>query len=298
MAAYREHLTASSVLGIGVCSSAIALGFTPVQGVLAGTITGIGGILPDLDSESGRPVREVFGVTAAIAPVVMMRRLSEWGGNTDGAMLLAVLLYATVKYGGATILGILAHHRGMYHSIPAMIISGELAFLGYKSDEFTMKLLMGVGIMIGFFSHLVLDELYAVEWRGVRLRPNKFSGSAIKFVGKSFFANVFTYGLLFFLTYGVWVEGKLEAHLREAGFDIPVQQTPVQKTPVQKRPATRKPTTPMRTTPNSVPTRRTRTRPLNQSVSPPDPLSLIEHQTPRRNNMVPMLARPEGDPFE
>lgn len=210
MAAYREHLTTSCVLGIGVTSGAIALGFTPVQGVLAGTITGIGGILPDLDSESGRPVREVFGVTAALAPLVMMRRLLEWGGNTDGAMLLSVLLYVSVRYGGAMLLGFFAVHRGMYHSIPAMLIAGELAFLGYKSDQLTMKLLMAAGIMVGFFSHLLLDEIYAVEWRGMRVKLNKFAGSAIKLTGKSWPANIFAYGLLFMLTYTVWIDGGLE----------------------------------------------------------------------------------------
>lgn len=214
MAAYREHLTTSCVLGIGVASAAIAIGFTPVQGFLAGTITGIGGILPDLDSESGRPVREIFALTAALAPLVMMRRLLEWGGNTDGAMLLSVLLYISVKYGGAMILGVLAVHRGMFHSIPAMVIAGEIAFLSYKSEQISMKLLMGVGIMIGFFSHLVLDELYAVEWHGLRVKLNKFAGSAVKFSGRSYPANIFTYGLLFTLSYTVWIDGGLQQ-----GFD-------------------------------------------------------------------------------
>ena len=215
MAAYREHLTTSCVLGIGVASSAIALGFTPVQGFLGGTITGIGGILPDLDSESGRPVREIFGVTAALAPVVMMRRLLEWGGNTDGAMLLSVLLYISVKYGGAMLLGVLAVHRGMFHSIPAMLIAGEIAFLSYKSEQISMKLLMGAGIMIGFFSHLLLDEMYAVEWHGLRVKLNKFAGSAVKFSGRSYPANIFTYGLLFTLTYTVWIDGGLQEGLND-----------------------------------------------------------------------------------
>ncbi|MDB5336946.1 MAG: hypothetical protein JWN70_2565 [Planctomycetaceae bacterium] len=213
MAAYREHLTTSCVLGIGVASSAIALGFTPVQGVLGGTITGLGGILPDLDSESGRPVREIFGVTAALVPIVMIRHLLEWGGNTDGAMLLCVMLYVSVKYGGAMLLGVLAVHRGMFHSIPAMLIAGEVAYLGYKSEQISMKLLMGVGIMIGFFSHLVLDELYAVEWHGLRVKLNKFAGSAVKFSGRSYPANIFAYGLLFTLSYTVWVDGGLQKGL-------------------------------------------------------------------------------------
>jgi hypothetical protein len=213
MAAYREHLTTSSLLGVGVCASAFAMGFTPVQGVLAGTITGIGGILPDLDSESGRPIREVFGVTAAFAPLVMTRRLMEWGGNTDGAMLLAVLLYIAVRYGGATLVGVLARHRGMYHSLPAMVITGELAFLGYKSEQIGMKLLMAIGVMLGFLSHLVLDELYSIDWNGGKLRLNKFSGSAVKILGKSWPGNIFAYSLLAVLSYSVWIEGKFEKQI-------------------------------------------------------------------------------------
>lgn len=245
MAAYREHLTTSCVLGIGVASAAIAMGFTPVQGVLAGTITGIGGILPDLDSESGRPVREIFGVTAALAPLVMMRRLLEWGGNTDGAMLLSVLLYVSVRYGGAMLLGILAVHRGMYHSIPAMLIAGELAFLGYKSEQLTMKLLMGVGIMIGFMSHLVLDELYAVEWHGLRVKLNKFAGSAVKLTGRSWPANIFAYGLLFTLSYTVWVDGGLQKGLEDftgTKFALPAEQQPTEEDVIDAdRPSPTKP---------------------------------------------------------
>jgi hypothetical protein len=253
MAAYREHLTTSCVLGVGVASGAIALGFTPVQGVLAGTITGIGGILPDLDSESGRPVREIFGVTAALAPLVMMRRLLEWGGNTDGAMLLAVLLYVAVRYGGATLLGLFAVHRGMYHSIPAMLIAGELAFLGYKSDQITMKLLMGAGIMIGFFSHLLLDELYAVEWRGIRVKLNKFAGSAVKLTGKSWPANIFAYGLLFTLSYTVWIDGGLQRGLQQLSGPM-IEQSPQESEP-QSDPASERPLleTPQ---PQSRPTKR------------------------------------------
>jgi membrane-bound metal-dependent hydrolase YbcI (DUF457 family) len=207
MAAYREHITVSFALGAGVGLGAVfGLGFSPVQGSLAACLTGIGGMLPDLDSESGRPVREIFGVTAALAPMVMMRRLLEWGGDTDGAMLLAVLLYVSIRYGGAIVLGMVAVHRGMFHSIPAMLIAAELTFLGYKSHSLNVKLLMGIGVAIGFMSHLILDEIYAVEWRGVTVKLNKFAGSAVKFFGKSWGANIWTYGLLFTISYAILVD--------------------------------------------------------------------------------------------
>ncbi len=58
MAAYREHITFSTMLGVGYgLGATFALGFTPAQGALAAWLTALGGMLPDLDSESGRPVR-------------------------------------------------------------------------------------------------------------------------------------------------------------------------------------------------------------------------------------------------
>lgn len=210
MAAYREHITVSFALGIGVaCGSVLGLNFTPIQGALAGCLTGIGGMLPDLDSQSGKPVREVFGLTAALAPMLLMRRLLEWGGDTDGAMFLAVILYVAIRYGSARVLGTFSVHRGMFHSIPAMLIAAELAYLGYKSESIHVRALMGIGVAIGFASHLILDEIYAVEWTGVRIKLNKFAGSAVKFFGHSWPANIFTYCLLAFFTYALSIENDI-----------------------------------------------------------------------------------------
>ena len=203
MAAYREHITFSGCLGIAYGAGAtFLLGFSPVQGALAGILTWVAGMLPDLDSDSGKPVREIFGLTAAIAPFVVMRHLLHWaGGDAETAMLLAVLLYAIIRYGASMILCRLSVHRGMFHSIPALLIAAELAFLGYKSESNMIKLLMAGGVAVGFFSHLALDEIYSVEWSGIRVRLNSAAGSAIKLVGKKFLPNVVTYALLMVLTY-------------------------------------------------------------------------------------------------
>lgn len=210
MADYKTHITTSGLLGVGYGAAATwAFGFTPVEGALAGFLTGVAGMLPDLDSESGRPVREIFGVVAALAPVVMLKHLQHWGGNPEGTMLLAVVLYITIRYGAGMLLGMLAVHRGMFHSIPALLIAAELVFLAYKSDSIWVKLLMAGGIAVGFASHLILDEIYSVQWSGVRVTLKASAGSAFKFFGKDWSANLVAYGLLFTLSYAVLVDGGL-----------------------------------------------------------------------------------------
>jgi hypothetical protein len=68
---------------------------------------------------------------------------------------------------------------------------------------------MSGGVCVGFFSHLVLDEIYSVEWSGVHVRLNKFAGSAVKFVGKSAVPNLITYSLLMVLTYASLVQANV-----------------------------------------------------------------------------------------
>jgi hypothetical protein len=55
--------------------------------------------------------------------------------------------------------------------------------------------------MLGFLSHLLLDELYSVDIQGVKVKLNKFAGTAVKFVSPSFPATVTCYGLLGALLY-------------------------------------------------------------------------------------------------
>jgi membrane-bound metal-dependent hydrolase YbcI (DUF457 family) len=207
MAAYREHISFSGLLGVGYGTAAVyALGFTPVQGALAGVLTWVSGMLPDLDSDTGKPLREISSLLAAAVPFAMMGHLLRWGGNHEGAMLLAVLLYAAIRYGGSWMLAKVSVHRGMFHSIPAMLIAAEFAYLAYQSESIKVKVLMAGGVAAGFLSHLVLDEIYAVEWTGLRVRLNKAAGSAIKVVGKAFLPNVVTYSLLLLLTYATLVD--------------------------------------------------------------------------------------------
>lgn len=213
MAGYKTHITVSGALGVGYGTAGVILaGFTPVEGALAGVLTWFSGMLPDLDSASGRPVREVFSLLAAFAPFAMMSRLMEWTHHSyEATTLLAVILYVAIRYGGQSVLNRAAVHRGMFHSIPAMLIAAEIAFLAFQGSPLPARLLMAGGAAIGFFSHLVLDEIYAVEWSGVHVRLNKFAGSAVKFVGNRFLPNVITYSLLMVLTYATLVQASVIA---------------------------------------------------------------------------------------
>lgn len=207
MAAYREHITVSGLLGIAyACAAVFLFGYSIVQATIAAVITWIAGMLPDLDSESGRPIRELSGVVAAFAPLLLLQNAQAMGVRGDRAFLFAIIAYAAVKYGGAFLLAKLTVHRGMFHSIPALLIASEVTFLTYHTEDLRVRVLMAVGVGIGFLSHLVLDEMYSVQWDGMKVRLAKSSGSAMKFFGSEALPNGVTMGLLMCLSYATLVE--------------------------------------------------------------------------------------------
>ena len=204
MAAFREHVTFSTVLGVGYAVGLKTLGYEPSHAILAGGLCGLAGMLPDLDSDSGKPVKEMFSFLAAVSGIIFFHRLGA--GDIEMRMLLAGGMYLLVRFGLSFLVKRLTVHRGMFHSIPAALIASFAAYLAFGYMDHRGALAMAGGVFIGFMSHLLLDEIYAVDFRGLRPKFNQFAGSALKFFSKSTPANVVCWGLLLFLGYRVGVE--------------------------------------------------------------------------------------------
>src|SRR5262249_33919736 len=63
MASYRGHLTFSSALGVTYAGLAFGELNVPLPiAAVGGGLAALGGLLPDLDSDSGVPVRELFNL--------------------------------------------------------------------------------------------------------------------------------------------------------------------------------------------------------------------------------------------
>jgi membrane-bound metal-dependent hydrolase YbcI (DUF457 family) len=182
MAGFRTHIGVSSALGV-VYGGAAANpgGFEAEDAVLSAILTGFGGMLPDLDSDSGRPVKELFGLAGAVVPLMLMPRLHNMQLTHEGMLLVLIGLYFTVRYGLSWILGHISVHRGMFHSVPAMLIAGLFVYLEYGSKERELRLLLAGGVMAGFLSHLILKSS---------------AGSALKFFSPSFFGTTVCYLIL------------------------------------------------------------------------------------------------------
>jgi len=209
MASFRGHLSFSASLGASFGGLAFwQLGFDPSSSLLAAGLTAVGGMLPDLDSDSGVPVREMFSLAGVVIPLMLLGRLVQSGLEPEGVLVALGCMYLGIRYGMRYVFKRLTVHRGMFHSIPGMLVAGLLTFLGYHHAMIAPRVLLAAAVMIGFLSHLLLDELCAVDLRGLRPKLNQFAGSALKFSSKSGWATAMTYGLLVALSLLAFLELK------------------------------------------------------------------------------------------
>jgi hypothetical protein len=201
MAGFQAHITTSTVLGVGYGVAGYFYLGAPIETcVLAGGLCSVSGMLPDLDSDSGTPVREMSCFAAAVIPMLMLERFQGWGMSREMIVMAAALIYVAIRFGLVEIFKRYTVHRGMWHSIPACLACGLVAFLIVSGDDLTLRIFKSVGVVAGFLSHLILDEIWSVSVRTGRLNIKKSSGTAMKLWGKSSWANFSTYAKLIVLS--------------------------------------------------------------------------------------------------
>jgi membrane-bound metal-dependent hydrolase YbcI (DUF457 family) len=207
MASYRGHLAFASMLGAGYGAYATwAWNADWGLAFLGATLTTVGGLLPDLDSDSGVPVRELFSGAASVGCILAYRQLNFAGFTHEQALVLLIGLYLFIRYGLGSVFKRWTVHRGMFHSIPALLIAGLATYLLFQGDSQRDRYYLAGAVMLGFLSHLVLDELYSVDFLGFRIKLNKYAGSALKLASSSWGATLSTYAILGLLGYLVWRE--------------------------------------------------------------------------------------------
>ncbi len=201
MANFKTHLTFSTLVGAGYGTTAYLMYDVPIPTcLLAGGLCSVSGMLPDIDSDSGVPLRESLAFGAAVVPIMLVNRLQQLGLSAESIVLAGAGVYLFIRFVFARLLKMYTVHRGMFHSIPAAVIFGELAFL-LASGDVELRLYKAAAVFIGYASHLALDEIYSVEWAKGRFRLKRSFGTALKLWGRRWWPNLSTFAKLALLSY-------------------------------------------------------------------------------------------------
>lgn len=217
MADFKTHITTSTILGMAYGGAAVyQFGAPYPSGVLAAGLCGVAGMLPDLDSDSGVPLRESLALGAAVVPLLMLERFARLGWSPEMMVLGGALVYLLIRFGFGWALRRLTVHRGMFHSIPGALIAGQATALVCGSADVWFAYFMAGAVMLGYLSHLVLDELWSIEWSRGRWRFKSSHGTALKLWGRNPWTSAAAYAQVAILGYvllndPVWMQ-QLETH--------------------------------------------------------------------------------------
>jgi membrane-bound metal-dependent hydrolase YbcI (DUF457 family) len=226
MGNYRQHITFASVLGAGYSVAALLMmGVHWFYGTVATLLTTLGGLLPDLDSASGVELKGFTGILGVLAAVAVWEAVGRAQPPPIFEVHLwsMVLAYIAVRHGLRRVLSRLSRHRGISHSLPTCAVWGIATYLFYPSHYHGLRLLMGGAVMVGFFSHLLLDEICSVDLKGARV--NKAFGTAIKLWAPSPWATMAMYGLLSYLSWMAILRWPTDP----TAFDLPALDIPIRE---------------------------------------------------------------------
>lgn len=204
MADFKTHMTVSCATGVLYAFAGTQAGMNLDTCMVAGGLCGVSGMLPDLDSDSGRPLREATTLGAAVVPMLMIERFQKLNLGHESMVLAAGLVYITIRFFLAEIFRRYTVHRGMWHSLPAAAIVGMVAFLVMSTDDISVRLFKTIAIVLGFMSHLILDEIWSVDFKRGKYAFKRSFGTALKLWGNDRWANYATYtklGVITFLVY-------------------------------------------------------------------------------------------------
>jgi len=201
---YRQHISFAAALGVVYGGATFVLaGIHWLYGSVAALLTTLSGLLPDLDSATGVELRGFTGILGVLVAVAVWQEMEgvEPPPAFEFQLWAVVGAYVLVRHGLRRALSRIARHRGISHSIPTCLVWGASTYLYYPSDRHLLRMMMAAAVMLGFFSHLLLDEICSVNLRGVRV--NKAFGSAMKLWSSSPWSTMAIYGLLSYLSWRV-----------------------------------------------------------------------------------------------
>lgn len=181
MADFNTHIFVATAVGAvyaTVATKGLQLELGP--SLLLAAMTAIGGVLPDIDLKESTPSKTLFLVLGAVLALLgMLHHAAEF--SVLELLVIGAGVFVAVRY----LLWALFHqftvHRGSLHSLAAcaMFSTGTVA-LCYRlwALDANTSWLAGIGVCIGCITHLALDELYSVDFTGVRIKRS--FGTALK----------------------------------------------------------------------------------------------------------------------
>ena len=181
MADFNTHVFgAATVVSLGATCATKLLSLTMPEGLMLMMVGMVGGVLPDIDLRSSQPSKALFSVLGVFAGLAwLFANMAVFTGLE--LWLGTIAVYLLVRFPMAYLFHRTTVHRGVLHSLIAAVMAGVMTCAVAYQQMHTSELqswLLGVSMTLGYLVHLLLDEIYSVDFTGVRIKRS--FGSAVK----------------------------------------------------------------------------------------------------------------------
>jgi hypothetical protein len=181
MANFPTHIAVGTVVSGALATVTVAADMVAPENIVAVTLAGVlGSILPDIDLEESRPAKAMFSGLAIFFSFAVMFGLDR---NYSIAEMLILWLgtLLLVRFGAKEVFFRFSYHRGVWHSLLALVFCAFVTAVVFsrllgRDDGIAW---LGAAFMgVGYLTHLILDELYAVDVMDTRVKAS--FGTALK----------------------------------------------------------------------------------------------------------------------
>lgn len=137
-------------------------------------------LLPDIDADASKPVRAVFGLAGIVVGFLVAFAFAEYCAPLELVLVWAAV-WLGVRYPLFWVFARYTVHRGIWHSLlMALVVALAAAILTelWLALDARSAWLVGGFTLLGYLTHLVLDELAGVDLMGNRVKRS--FGTALK----------------------------------------------------------------------------------------------------------------------
>jgi len=187
MASFNTHVTVGTIVSGIIASSALIVGIiNSGEAFIYFGLGTIGSLLPDLDADKSIPTKigtGLLSIALAFLAVFLTTKLQISLLELIGVWITTFLFFRYVVFALVTHF---TAHRGLFHSIPSAVLLGLITTVTTYhliQQPSHRSWLAGVFVTGGYIVHLLLDEIYSIDWAGRRVKRS--FGTALKFWSRS-----------------------------------------------------------------------------------------------------------------
>lgn len=167
MADFKKHVSLGAATGFAVAIVSYNWNLIPnaYMAVIIFFATVIGSFLPDMDSDSGVPLKLVFGFYSYFFAAMSLYWMHVAGANIVLKLLVPAAVFFFITKQVRDNFCKWTDHRGIIHSTPAWLLSFLISLWMASTTNLSLReqFVIAFAVSCGYFSHLVLDELWSLN---------------------------------------------------------------------------------------------------------------------------------------